>query len=112
MPAAIQFGAYCDYYICHAGALQHMVAWLHDIPGIVHSPRLTKKDATYNIEGVECGISPDLVPRGLIMASKSRSRNAKPRNVNYEFVDLEKTAQFVLDSMQSRLGRVSPTANL
>lgn len=103
-PDAIAFGSYCDYYICHAGALQHMIAWFNNIPGFVHSPRPKGRDSTYNLDAVEDGQLPDLVPRGFVSSTDSTTKRPGKRNFNYEFVDLEKSARFVLRSMRSHLG--------
>ncbi|HEX4078331.1 MAG TPA: hypothetical protein VHX61_05605 [Rhizomicrobium sp.] len=108
---AIRFGEFVDYYICHAGALQHMVAWFHDVPGFVHSPRMEGKDSSYNFDAVEAGIIPDIVPSNLVARSDLATRREGRRNANYTFLDVEETATLVVSLMRKRLGAIRQNRN-
>jgi hypothetical protein len=87
--------------------LQHKIAWLHNIPGIIHGPRPKEKHAAHFAAQVEGGIVPDVLPANFIVQSASDRMNE--RNLNYQFTDLEKSAQCVINSMKLRLKQcVSP----
>jgi hypothetical protein len=118
LPSAIAIGERCDYYICHYGTLQHKIAWVHNIPGMLHGPhsRGPKSDsvsARWHAAQVEDGTLPDVVPPSMISTEDAESRK-KSWNLNYSFVDAEQAALFVVDLMQARLAwsadSVSPEA--
>lgn len=104
---AFLVGAHCDYYVCHAGTLQHKIAWLHNVPGFVHSPSHVKSYGKWCANQVECGIAPDMLPGMFIRPTgivKGRKRDAL-RNQNYIITDVERSAEAVVRSMQKHLGK-------
>src|SRR5579864_507696 len=60
---AVSVGSLCDYYICHAGTLQHKIAWLHNTPGFIHSPPIGDGYARprWYADQVEGGLVPDIL---------------------------------------------------
>lgn len=103
LPDAISLGSYCDYYVCHIGTLQHKVGWLHNIPGFLHGPNPRKKHAAWHAEQVEDGIVPAIVPKRLVVFSDAPASREGNWNLNYAFVDVERVANRVINSMQSSL---------
>lgn len=102
IPEAIVLGAACDYYICHAGTLQHKVGWVQNIPGFIHSK---EHRARWHAAQVEDGVRPGAFPNGFVGPSKgSASRRPGRWNANYRFVDADKSAEFVFNAMRSQIG--------
>jgi hypothetical protein len=103
---AIQLGTFCDYYVCHAGSLQHKIAWFHNIPGLIHLPMNTMSRALWHSAQVESGIVPDILPDGASISTCPPSHGRmRDRNFNYRFRDPAKAADSVLETMRSRLRR-------
>ena len=103
---AIDLGGYCDYYVCHAGTLQHKIAWIHNIPGLIHLPLNTGSRAAWHAAQVEDGIIPDLLPLGLsVSTAPPASGRDHDRNFNYRISDVKRAAEWVIYSMQSQLTR-------
>ena len=106
---AINIGAYCEYYVCHAGTLQHKIAWIHNIPGLIHLPLNNEARAVWHAAQVEDGIVPDLMPAGLtIPTDPPASGRQRDRNFNYHFENVAKAADFVVSAMRARIGTSSP----
>ena len=101
---AIDLGRYCDYYVCHAGTLQHKIAWIHNIPGLIHLPLNTASRAAWHATQVEDGIVPDMLPEGLsVPTDPPASGRNQDRNFNYRISDVKKAAACVINSMQAHL---------
>jgi len=101
---AIHIGGNCNYYICHAGTLQHKIAWFHNIPGFIHAPVQARMQKTWYAGQVENGIGPDILPANLSRETgPSPNKRNVSRNQNYEITDLEESANLVLQSMQTHL---------
>lgn len=101
---AIQLGSFCDYYVCHAGTLQHKIAWIYNLPGLIHMPLSTPSRAQWHAAQVEDGIVPDLLPSKLAVSTDPPdSGRLRARNYNYRILDIPKAAEYVIASMQSRL---------
>ena len=101
---SIHVAGHSDYYLCHAGTLQHKIAWFHDIPGFVHT---TPRDYQYSLwctKQVEAGIVPDFLPRKFSARTSSPVfRQDIPRNYNYRILDESGAVKAVLSAMKSRL---------
>ena len=100
---AIRIGGFCDYYLCHAGTLQHKIAWFHPMFGLIHLPIPDASRAAWHAAQVEGGIVPDLLPKELCVATGPGLRRGD-RNFNYRITDVERAAAHVLVAMRSRLG--------
>jgi hypothetical protein len=103
---AIDLGGYCDYYVCHAGTLQHKIAWIHNIPGLIHLPLNTASRAVWHAAQVEDGIVPDMLPQGLsVPTDPPASGRSHDRNFNYRISDVKRAAECVVSFMQLHLTR-------
>ena len=110
---AIQLGASCDYYVCHAGTLQHKIAWIHNIPGLIHLPLNTKSRAQWHAAQVEDGVCPDLLPADLsVSTDPPATGRTHDRNFNYRIVDPTKAAECVLGYLESRVARPGSGPNI
>ncbi len=97
---AILIGAKCDYYVCHAGTLQHKIGWFNRKPGLVHMPYSSENSATWHASQVEGGVTPDFFPKGFIALSSSPPRGRSGAwNHLYKFVDATKAAEFALQKI-------------
>lgn len=99
---AIELGAQCDYYVCHAGTLQHKIGWLHSVPGLVHKP-LRKEYGERLASLAEGSIAPGVLPADHFKTSPTPARRNGPWNRNYMFVDPERSAEYVVNAMKSSL---------
>jgi hypothetical protein len=98
---AIAAAGTCHYYICHSGTLQHKIGWLHKIPGIIHSPTISR---SWYAAQVEDGITPDELPMEFIAPSAipTTALNLR-RNFNYVITDVDKAADSIVATMKKRL---------
>ncbi len=106
MTEAIALGDLADYYITHAGTLQHKIAWTHNIPGIVHSnpSGLRPQVARWKGNQVEGGMPPSLIDDSYVTGLDSIRTLAKvERNRDYEFTHLAAVVDQVVRDMAVKL---------
>jgi hypothetical protein len=105
---AIQVAQYCDYYVCHAGTLQHKIGWLYRKPGFIHVAPRGREHFLRQARQAENIIVPDMIPIELVMATIGpkdvRGVADVPRNSNYRIVDVKRAAEAVVASMNAYLG--------
>ena len=111
--SAIAIGGCCDYYICHYGTLQHKIAWVHNIPGMLHGPHTRGPESEsiatrWHAGQVDGGVLPDIVPQRLIITDHESRKN--PWDLDYRFSDPDQVAEFVADLMQARLAWTADSA--
>jgi hypothetical protein len=101
-----------DYYVCHAGTLQHKIAWMYNIHGIVHSNTTGVQQGVQNwlADQLEGGVKPSLVSAEYVKDLDSiRTTNKVERNRDYHIVDVERVVQQILGDLQHRLSRLPTT---
>lgn len=106
MTDATYLGSLADYYICHAGTLQHKIGWVYNGQGIVHSNTVGvgAGAARWMARQVENGVQPSLIDQSLVSNLDSiRSLNQVDRNRDYQFVDVKAAVSQVLDDLAARL---------
>jgi len=97
-----------DYYVCHAGTLQHKIAWLYNIPGMVHTNTtgLGEGVRQWLADQIEDGVEPGLVSRRYIKDLDSiRTANKVERNRDYHMLDVDSVIAEILCDLQSRAAR-------
>ena len=107
LPEAVVLAGRADYYICHTGTLQHKVAWLHNIPGMVHTNRagLQPGAARWLADQLENGLEPSLVaPESVEDLDSIRSPNQVERNRDYHFIDIAAVVAAILADVDRVLG--------
>ena len=107
LPEAIALAGRADYYICHAGTLQHKVAWLHNIPGMVHANRVGLRPgaARWLADQLENGRAPSLVsPEAVDDLDTIRTANQVERNRDYHFIDIPGVVAAILADVDRVLG--------
>jgi hypothetical protein len=110
LSAAMRLAGRCDYYICHSGTLQHKVAWIHDVPGLIHCPDQPERASRWHAEQLEDGALPDFLPARFIRPSGGpTSRPKLSRNANYIITNVKEAANFVVSKLRLRIGDIPPT---
>jgi hypothetical protein len=105
---SIYLARFANYYVCHAGTLQHKIAWLYDTHGIVHSNSTGVQPGVPNwLAGqLQGGIKPALVPDEYINDLETiRTATKVERNRDYHFVDIEGVVTYILGNLQESLDR-------
>lgn len=91
------------YYVCHAGTLQHKVAWIYDIPGTVHSntASLGPGVAQWLADQLEDGRKPSLLSQTLVSDRPSiRGFNQVERNRDYRIADIDAAVREILEQLR------------
>ena len=107
---AIALARTADYYITPVGSIQHKVAWLQALPGLMHGPKVTMNISTaqWHADQSAIAIAPATLPAELVEDTEaSRHHPNAPRNMNYRITDPEAAARFTLSHMLEALS-VSP----
>jgi hypothetical protein len=105
---AVTVGAKADYYVCHAGTLQHKVAWFHNCPGFVHSCQagITGSARRWYGEQVEDGITPEVLPVDLVEdIAPAENTVLATRNYSYRIKDVQVVARLVTENAHAVLGK-------
>ncbi len=103
---AIALARTADYYITPVGSIQHKVAWLQALPGLMHGPKITMNDSTahWHADQSAIAITPATLPAELVEDTEaSRHHPSAPRNMNYRITDPDAAAAFTLDHMRDVL---------
>lgn len=99
---AIYFAGLAQYYVCHAGTLQHKIAWLHNTPGMVHSNTtgLVKGASAWLADQLEGGLSPGLIsPEHVVDLDSIRTTNQVDRNRDYHLLDIDGAVADILKDL-------------
>lgn len=103
---AIYLAGLADYYVCHAGTLQHKIGWVHNTPGIVHSNTEGVQGfaARWMARQLEGGRAPSLLAPTLVYNRDSiRAINRVERNRDYTIADIDGAVTQVLEDMGRQL---------
>jgi len=95
-----------NYYVCHAGTLQHKLGWLYDIPGIMHTVLDDKTGYSperWYAAQVEDGIAPKVLPREYITVAGEHNTDIPSRNRNYLINKVSGAIDHILDDVQNTL---------
>jgi len=104
LPEAIFVAGACNLYLCHAGTLQHKIAWFHNVPGVVHTTPLDHGYALWCANLIEGAIVPELLPaQFLTPTSAPKNRINKARNYNYVISNTGLAAETVTASFEGML---------
>jgi hypothetical protein len=107
LPESVRAASRADYYICHHGTQQHKIAWLFDIPGLIHANPEVLRHAPGPWTQQQAGMlnCPEYVPARFIVDAKSDGeRQNIPYSRDYMFVELDEFADFVADRIVCHLG--------
>ncbi len=104
---SIYLGHLADYYVCHAGTLQHKIAWIYNIPGAVHSNTtgVGKGTGRWLANQLEEGLQPFMVPPEHIDDLDTiRTANQVRRNRDYHIRDIDAAVAGIIGDMEARTG--------
>ena len=106
LPDNLYLARYVDYYVCHAGTLQHKLGWLYEIPGIIHT--VLRGDNVHSIESwyasqVEAGIAPQVLPSNYVATINDEGSEGPFRNSNYLITDIPAAADYIIDQAAARI---------
>ena len=105
---AIYLAGMAHYYVCHAGTLQHKIAWLHNTPGIVHSniAGLEPGVPVWLADQLEGGLHPGVIPCEYVKDLDSiRTANQVERNRDYHLRDVESVVGHIMADIQTKFAR-------
>lgn len=101
LPEAINVAGSCSFYLCHAGTLQHKIAWFHDVPGVVHTAPNDHKYALWCASFIEGAIEPKLLPETFsIPTTPPINKSNIARNYNYLIANVDQAAEAVVSMFQ------------
>jgi hypothetical protein len=104
---AVRLARLADYYVCHAGTIQHKIAWFHNTPGMVHSNSagLQPGASKWLADQVQDGRPPRLLSPQLVSDLDSiRSINQVPRNRDYHITDIPNAVVEILNDLNIVIG--------
>ncbi len=102
-----------DYYVCHAGTLQHKVAWIYNIPGLVHSNTagVGKGTGRWLARQLEDGVQPAVLgPEHVTDLATMRTGNRVPRNRDYHVIDIERAVGVIVGDLDEKIGATISSA--
>ncbi|MBM3203739.1 glycosyltransferase family 61 protein, partial [Candidatus Woesearchaeota archaeon] len=92
---------FADYYVCHAGTLQHKLGWLYKKPGVMHtyvqSDNACRSIAAWYAHQVEEGVTPGILPPRFISTVDEDPTGQPARNKNYWIQDIPGVIDFILE---------------
>lgn len=110
----LYLGRFVDYYICHAGTLQHKLGWLYDVPGTIHTLNGKEQDyrpvAAWYAGQVENGRKPHLLPGEYLLPFHEDKPAQADRNRNYLITRIYEAVQRILQDMNTSLSTLKSTA--
>lgn len=100
---AIMLGANADYYVSHAGSIQHKIGWLHDVPGYIHTctAGLAPGAQRWVASKLENGQLPDFIEREFV-EDQPANEGVATRNVDYKIVNINRAVEGVISHLIDR----------
>lgn len=96
-----------DFYISPVGSIQHKVAWLQSIPGLVHGPHSSMNWHVANWHGQksQIAVAPCVLPAELVQDTQASAHHPNAaRNMNYRITDPDRAARVAVDHLCDTLG--------
>ena len=107
LPASFLAARHADFYVCHHGTQQHKIAWLWDVPGVVHTNKnVTElRPARWVREHSEGSVTPEYLPVELIAEGLSPPRDGQTKVywADYTLLHLNRIAELVSEKVRSRM---------
>jgi hypothetical protein len=107
---ALGLASKADYYVCHAGTLQHKVAWIYNTHGFVHSNRtgVQKGAQKWLADQLEGGVAPGMLSQDYVEDLETiRAPNKVQRNRDYHIDDIEAAVEQVIADLRLALANSS-----
>jgi hypothetical protein len=106
IPQAILLAGSANFYVTHAGSVQHKIGWLHCVPGYIHTCRsgLTNSGRQWYASQYERAKLPFVAPKHLIEDTEIGSGiNNVSRNYNYRIVSIERLLDDIVEKIAASL---------
>lgn len=95
--SSIYHAQFTDFYICHAGSLQHKIGWIYHVPGVIHLPQAKPGHARYHMSQTENAADVFLLPDEFV--EEIPDSNQIQRNRNYIVKDIERATNFIIEEI-------------
>ncbi len=100
----LHLARFADYYVCHAGTLQHKLGWLHLKPGMMHTgvqnDNACRSIAAWYAHQVEEGVAPAILPPQFLSIVNNEDQPDQPaRNKNYRIEDIPGAIDHILKAV-------------
>jgi len=107
LPDNLYLARHVDYYVCHAGTLQHKLGWLYPIHGIIHTAAKDENAcralASWHGNQVENGCKPVVLPACYVSLLAKKSPEQPDRNRNYQIDYIPGAIDFILQDCTAAL---------
>jgi len=107
LPASFLAARHADFYVCHHGTQQHKIAWLWDVPGVVHTNKKVAEllPARWVREHSEGSIAPEYLPVEFISDALSPPRDGQTKLYwgDYTLLHLNRVAELICERLISRM---------
>lgn len=97
---AMAIGGRADFYVTHAGTIQHKIGWVHDVPGYIHGP-VAALTPGYYASSIEGGVRPDMVPEAYVTDEPSEDARS-PAHRCYR-LDAPAVVADIIETMSRRI---------
>ena len=102
---ALNLAERADYYVCHAGTIQHKLGWVHNTPGFIHSCKagISLAAQRWYADQLEDGIRPNVLDSdNVIDIDPAPGDPVATRNVDYRIRDIGAAVAQVLACIRAR----------
>ena len=102
---ALHLAERADYYVCHAGTIQHKLGWVHNTPGFIHSCKagISLGAQRWYADQLEDGIRPDVLDSNNVAdIDPAPGDPVATRNVDYRIRDTGAAVEQVLACIRTR----------
>lgn len=104
---ALALAQHADFYITPVGSIQHKVAWLQSIPGLVHGPHgsMNWHVANWHGQKSEIAVPPCVLPSELVEDTGASAHHPNAaRNMNYRITNPDAAARVAVNHLCEALG--------
>jgi len=95
-----------DYYVSHAGTLQHKLGWMHNTPGFVHSCQggISPGARKWYAAQLEGGVEPEVIESAFVEDLQADAGGSvAARNLDYRITDIPGAVAQVLHDIRLHL---------
>jgi len=97
--SSLHHAQFADFYICHAGSLQHKIGWIYHVPGIIHLPQAKPGHARYHMSQTEKSADVFLLPDEF--TEEIPESNQIHRNRNYIISDIDGATDYCIKEIKN-----------
>jgi hypothetical protein len=104
IPTAMRWALHADFYISPIGSIQHKVAWLKPIDGVIHGPAAASNIHVARWHGAKSEVArtPAFIPAELVEDVRpSAAHLSSSRNMDYRFTDPARAAKLAFQAFKA-----------